>query len=181
MLASLGAHVVDADAISRASTAPGGQAIPAIKQAFGPAFITPNGALDRDQMRTLVFSDPGAKQRLERIVHPIVHAEIERQCQLLNRGCAVLDIPLLNPASVAHYRLDTVWVVDCATETQIQRVMLRNGWSRQQVEAVLAAQTPREQRLAMADTVIDNDRTSLQQLETHVQAAYRALCDRFGL
>lgn len=181
MLERLGAYVIDADAISRASTAANGIAIPAIRQAFGPEFIAPDGALDRDRMRALVFSEPGAKQGLEQIVHPLVHAEIERQSSLLDGGCAVLDIPLLTPASATHYRLDTIWVVDCTPETQIQRVMQRNGWPRQQVEAVLAAQLPREQRLAMANTVIDNDQATLLQLESQVRAQYEVLKTRFGL
>lgn len=181
LLQRLGAHVIDADAISRASTAPGGAAIAHIAQAFGPDFITPDGALDRDRMRALVFSDPTAKLRLEAIVHPIVQADIERQCGALDGGCAVLDIPLLTKASASHYRLDTVWVVDCAPPTQIRRVMQRNGWPRAQVEAVLAAQAPREQRLALADTVIDNDQVTLTQLESNVRTAYQALRTRFGL
>ncbi|HEX5805979.1 MAG TPA: dephospho-CoA kinase [Macromonas sp.] len=181
MLARLGACVIDADAISRASTAPGGQAIAAIAQTFGHDFIDASGALDRDRMRSLVFSDPRAKERLEAIVHPIVQGEIEQRCRALPGGCAVLDIPLLTPASVQQYRLDTVWVVDCQPDTQIQRVMLRNGWSRAQVTAVLAAQMARDERLALADTVIDNDTTTLEQLETQVRTAYQALCTRFGL
>lgn len=181
MLSYLGAAVIDADAISRASTAPGGQAIEAIAQTFGRDFINSEGALDRDKMRALVFSDPQAKERLEAIIHPIVQAEIEQRCHALPGGCAVLDIPLLTPAAAKHYQLDAVWVVDCLPETQIQRVMQRNGWSREQVTAVLAAQMPRDKRLLLADTVIDNDTATLQQLETQVRAAYSALSTRFGL
>ena len=78
-------------------------------------------------------------------------------------------------------RLDTIWVVDCLPETQIRRVMQRNGWPREQVQAVLAAQATREQRLAIANTVIDNDNATLEQLETRVSEAFEDLRHRFGL
>lgn len=181
MLSQLGANVIDADAISRASTAPGGSAIGPIAQTFGRDFIDSSGALDRDKMRQRVFSDPAAKERLEAIVHPIVQSAIEDRCAAMAGGCAVLDIPLLTPTSVGRYRLDAVWVVDCEPETQIARVVQRNGWPREQVLAVIAAQLPRHERLALADTVIDNDRITLEQLETRVRDAYEALRGRFGL
>lgn len=181
LLADLGATVIDADAISRASTAAGGSAIEALRAAFGPDAITAQGALDRDHMRALVFADPQARARLEAIVHPLVRAEIDRQCAALDGGCAVLDLPLLAESTAWRQRVDTVWVVDCQPETQVQRVMQRNGWPRAQVEAVLAAQASRAQRLAIADTVIDNDQTRLAELATAVRAAYRDLCQRFGL
>lgn len=181
VLQRLGATLIDADAISRASTAVGGSAIAAIRHEFGAEFITPEGAMDRDRMRTLVFADPAAKQRLEHIIHPLVRAEIDRQCAAQPHGCAVLDLPLLVESSAWRERVDTIWVVDCQPETQIQRVMQRNGWPRDQVEAVLAAQASREQRLAVADTVIDNDHCTLEQLETQVRAAYARMQQTFGL
>ena len=181
MLQRLGAALVDADAISRASTAPGGAAIEPIRAAFGPEFIATDGALDRDRMRAEVFANPDAKRRLEAIVHPIVREQIEVQCEHATADCVVLDIPLLVESPSWRERVDTVWVVDCQPETQIQRVMQRNGWPREQVEAVLAAQASRTQRLAVADTVIDNDRASLEQLDTRVRAAYAETRCRFGM
>lgn len=181
LLQALGATVVDADAISRASTAADGAAIAPIRAAFGPEAIGPDGALDRDRMRALVFADPAAKQRLEAIVHPLVRAEIDRQAAAAPGDCVVLDLPLLVESAQWRERVDTVWVVDCLPETQVQRVMQRNGWSREQVLAVLAAQASRAQRLALADTVIDNDRATLAQLDTLVRSAYAAMRQRFGL
>jgi dephospho-CoA kinase len=175
MLAKLGATVIDADAISRASTAPGGSAIDPIRLAFGSEFIGADGAMDRDRMRALVFADAGAKARLEGIVHPIVRSEIDRRCAAVDGGVAVLDLPLLVESSAWRERVDTIWVVDCTPETQIRRVMQRNGWPRAQVEAVLAAQATREQRLAIADCRIDNDQASLEQLQAQVQACFEAL------
>ena len=182
MLTRLGATLIDADAISRASTAAGGRAIAALRTAFGPEFVAADGAMDRDRMRALVFSDPDAKARLEAIIHPLVRAEIDRRIAGLAPGSvAVLDLPLLAESPAWRERCDLVWVVDCRPETQIRRVMARNGWSRQQVEAVLAAQASREQRLALADEVIDNDGASLAALEAQVRRQWRKLSDRFGL
>jgi len=181
MLQALGAKLIDADAISRNSTAANGSAIPLVRQTFGDDYVTPAGALDRDRMRALVFAEPEARSKLEAIVHPLVRAEIDRQCAALDGGCAVLDLPLLAESEAWRKRVDTIWVVDCTPETQIRRVMQRNGWPREQVQAVLAAQATREQRLAIANTVIDNDNATLEQLETRVSEAFEDLRHRFGL
>ncbi|MCX7662425.1 MAG: dephospho-CoA kinase [Tepidimonas fonticaldi] len=174
MLAALGATVVDADAISRASTAPGGAAIEPIRRAFGDAFITPAGALDRDRMRARVFSDTDAKARLEAIVHPLVRAEIDRRIAACTADAIVLDLPLLVESAAWRQRCDRVWVVDCTPQTQIRRVMARNGWPREQVLAVLAQQASRAQRLAAADVVIDNDDVDLDTLRERVRRAWEA-------
>lgn len=172
MLAELGAPVVDADALSRASTAPGGAAIEPIRRAFGADFITPAGALDRDRMRALVFADPQAKARLEAIIHPLVRTEIDRRIAACAADAIVLDLPLLVESDAWRTRCDRVWVVDCAPETQIRRVMARNGWPREQVLAVLAQQASRSQRLAAADVVIDNDGIDLDTLRARVRQAW---------
>ena len=181
MLQQLGCQIVDADAISRASTAPGGAAIPAIAQAFGASLITPEGALNRDAMRQLVFSNPDAKKQLESIIHPIVRQQIEAACNTPASPCVVLDIPLLAESRSWQDRVDTIWVVDCTPETQIQRVMQRNGWTREQVEQVMANQASREQRLSLAHTVLHNDHATLEELDGQVRAAYRNLRAQFGL
>lgn len=180
-LVALGATLVDADAISRACTASGGAAIEPIRAAFGDDMIGADGALDRDRMRQRVFSDPAARSTLEGIVHPLVRTEIERQCARASGDCVVLDIPLLVESPTWRQQVHAVWVVDCPPDTQIDRVMRRNGWPREQVMAVMAAQASREQRLAVADTVIDNGQTSLEQLETQVRDAYARTRQRFGL
>ena len=175
MLAALGATVVDADAISRASTAPGGAAIEPIRQAFGDAFITPAGALDRDRMRARVFSDADAKARLEAIVHPLVRAEIDRRIAACTADAIVLDLPLLVESTAWRQRCDRVWVVDCTPQTQIRRVMARNGLSRAEVARIMATQASREARLAAADDVIDNH-GSLENLATQVNALHAQYC-----
>ena len=173
MLRERGAAIIDADAISRASTAPGGAAMAAIAAQFGPEFITPEGALNRERMRERVFQDPQARQQLEAIIHPLVAQETARQTQAaIDAGhrCLVFDVPLL--AESAHWRgrVDRVLVVDCSAQTQISRVMARSGLKAEDVERIIAAQTSREKRLAIADWVILNDGLSLDELRGRVHA-----------
>jgi dephospho-CoA kinase len=167
MLAECGAVIVDADTISRQTTAAGGAAIVAIEQIFGVSFITPAGALDRDAMRQLVFSDPAAKLRLEAIIHPLVTAETIRQvCDAESAGvrCLVFDVPLLVESGRWRHQVDQVLVVDCTEERQISRVMVRNGWTREAVLKVMAGQASRAQRLAAADICIYNESHALAEL-----------------
>lgn len=180
LLASYGAAVIDADAISRQTTASGGAAIETIRQIFGAAFITPAGALDRERMRAHVFQDPSARQQLEQIIHPLVGQETERQAQAaLTAGCRciVFDIPLLVESGHWRARLDQVLVVDCRTETQIARTMQRSDLSRDAVVAIITSQARRAQRLSAADLVLYNDGLTLEQLAQEV----RQLARRFGL
>ena len=181
VLGRLGAVLIDADAVSRASTAAGGAAIAAIRAGFGASFIDAAGALDRDRMRTLVFEDPSARARLEAIVHPLVGAAIAArtaEARAAHVRCAVFDVPLLVESGGRWAaQVDTVWVCDCREDTQIERVMQRNGLSRTAVEAIVASQARRSQRLAAADVVLYNDGLSLDQLEQATRQAARS----FGL
>ena len=174
MLQARGAAVIDADAIARQVTAAHGAAMPAIAHTFGPDFVTADGALDRERMRAYVFSQPQAKQALEAIIHPLVAQETQRQAQeALAKGhnTLVFDVPLL-VESGARWRtqVDRVLVVDCSEATQIQRVMARNGLSREIVQSIIAAQASRTQKLAAADWVIDNDGISLEALRIEVES-----------
>lgn len=177
VLQACGAAILDADHIARMSTQVGGAAIPDIRLHFGEAFVAADGSMDRDRMRSHVFSHPHAKQLLESIIHPLVHGEMDRLVQASTADCVVFDVPLLVESDHWRPRLDTVLVVDCTHETQIARVMARNGWPRQQVESVIAQQSPRERRLAGADGVIWNDGIDLTALQALVQGMAR----RFGL
>ena len=180
LLADAGAAVMDADAISRAITGAGGAALPAICEAFGAHMLNATGALDRSAMRALVSADPGARQRLEALVHPLVMQESLRQAwaaQQQGQRLLVFDIPLL-VESGARWRaqLDAVLVVDCEPEEQIARVAARSGWPRAHIEGIMAAQAARGERLAAADFVIFNGSgVSLSALRAQVQAFYRRL------
>ncbi|MBE7939828.1 MULTISPECIES: dephospho-CoA kinase [Ramlibacter] len=180
MLAGHGAACADADAISRATTAAGGPAIAAIRDSFGPDFITPEGALDRTRMRELAMADSTARARLEAIVHPLVALGIAREVEAAERAgrrCMVFDIPLLVESGRWRAQLDRILVVDCAPQTQVSRVMARSGLAEDAVRAILAAQASRAQRLAAADLVVCNEGLSMAQLAQEVATAAR----RFGL
>jgi dephospho-CoA kinase len=180
MLAQLGATVLDADAISRSVTAPGGLAIAPIAQAFGPDFVTADGALDRDRMRALVFAEPAARARLEHIIHPLVGKATEQLAHLAvanGTRCLVFDVPLLVESGRWRKSVDQVLVVDCLEETQITRVMARSALTRTEVTAIMAQQASRPRRLKAADVVIFNDGLPLVVLAPVVAG----LAPRFGL
>lgn len=180
MLQALGATAIDADAISRATTAAGGAAIPEVARRFGPSFIAPDGALDRSRMREHAYAHPQARRELEAIIHPLVGEEIARQVQAaLAAGarCIVFDIPLLVESGRWRQQLDRVLVVDCEPETQVARVTARSGLSPEEVRAIIAAQAPRGLRLAAADLVVCNEGLTLEALRHEVEQAWRS----FGL
>lgn len=175
-----GAAVVDADAISRQLSAPGGAAMASIATAFGADYITAAGALDRDKMRALAYSDITARKRLESIIHPLVALETQRQVDAAIQAkcaCMVFDVPLLAESPQWRQRVDHILVVDCTPEVQITRVMARNQLARDEVEKVMASQASRAVRLGVADSVIFNVNLSLDQLGDEV----RQIAARFGL
>jgi dephospho-CoA kinase len=153
---ALGIEVIDADALAHRLTAPGGGAIEAIRAAFGPDAIDARGALDRDRMRALVFTDPPARRRLEAILHPMIRVETERLAAAATSPYVILMIPLLVESGAPRGRCDRVLVIDCPEEEQIRRVMARSHLERAAVEAIMASQANRTARLAAADDVIDN-------------------------
>lgn len=175
LLVEAGAALIDTDAISRALTAPGGAAMPALTEAFGPGLIAADGGLDRAAMRAAVFADPAALLRLEAILHPMIGTETERQAEAAaaDHALLVFDVPLLVESGRWRARVDRVLVVDCETETQIQRVMARSGWTREGVEAVLRKQASRAQRRAAADVLIHNEGLDLEGLRRQVLALLR--------
>ncbi len=180
LLAQRGAALIDADAIARSVTAPGGAAIAAIRSAFGDAFITDAGALDRQRMRALVYAEPAARQRLEAIIHPLVGQKAWQQAAQADacaHPCLVFDVPLLVESGHWRAKVDHVLVVDCTTSTQISRVMTRSALTRDAAAAIIAAQAPRLQRLHGADSVLCNDGISLADLRAQVDT----LAPRFGL
>lgn len=181
ILARAGAAVMDADAISRSLTQAGGRAIPAILAEFGETLIGPDGAMDREAMRALVFSNPSSKRQLEAIVHPLVGQVLQEQSNAAvaaGHACLVYDVPLLVESGDRWRRqVDWVCVVDCEVETQIHRVMARNQLGRADVERIISQQASRQQRLACADAVIFNEGIDLAHLERLVHE----MMTRFGL
>ena len=174
-LATLGALVVDTDALAHALTAPGGAAIAAIAQAFGADMIAADGAMDRAKMRALVFADPTQRQRLEAILHPMIASATRAQASRADAGQPVVfDVPLLTESGTWRARVERVLVVDASRATQVARVVQRSGWTADAVERTIAQQATRAQRRAIADAVIVNDGLSLVQLEAQVDAVWAA-------
>lgn len=171
MLQEQGLPLIDADAISRQLTQPGGAAIAPLREVFGPACIDSTGGLDREQMRQLVFSDKAAKQTLQQLLHPLILLQIEKDELLwMEKGnsLVVFDIPLLVESAHWRGRLDRVLVVDCEEETQVERVMKRSHLSADAVRQIMANQATRSQRLAAADMVIYNNGISMAQLRAQI-------------
>ena len=169
--ARLGATVVDTDAIARELTAPGGAALPHIKSLFGDAFITAQGAMDRDAMRSRVFADPAAKRALEGLLHPMIRTETERRSASASGPYVVQVVPLLVESPDYRQRVARVLVVDAPEEAQVKRVMARSGLAESEVRGIMAQQVSRVARLAAADDVIDNSR-SLERLREQVAALH---------
>lgn len=178
-LREAGAAIVDTDAISRTLTLPGGAAMPAIATQFGAEFVAADGALDRDRMRALAFTDADAKRRLEAILHPLITAQALTAADAADAAGApmvVFDVPLLVESGRWRARVARVLVVDCSVQTQQARVAQRPGWTPERIDGALAAQTTREARRAAADAVILNDGLTLAALRNHV----RSLAARWG-
>jgi dephospho-CoA kinase len=157
LFARHGVAIVDTDVIAHSITAPRGAAMPHIASEFGEAFVAPDGSLDRAKMRALVFADDLAKARLEAITHPLIRAETERQMAAAGGPYVIAVVPLLVESATWKSRVDRVLVIDCSVDTQIARVMRRNGFTREQVSAIVARQASREARLAAADDVLVNE------------------------
>ena len=177
LLAKLGAGIVDTDLIAHQITAPNGAAISLIEKQFGSDFITTDGAINRDKMRSLVFTSPEARKSLETITHPLIRQETTRQAMQLKKAGApylVFVVPLLIESGSWKNLIDWLVVVDCPKETQIKRVMQRSNLPKEEVERILAAQASREERLKHADVVIENQ-GSLQELEVEVQNLHQKI------
>ncbi|RLJ67902.1 dephospho-CoA kinase [Sulfurisoma sediminicola] len=176
--AALGAAIVDTDAIAHELTGSRGSAMPAIREAFGKAVLTADGALDRAAMRALAFTVPAARERLEAILHPLIRGESERLiADHANAPYIVLVVPLLVESGAYRDRIDRVAVVDCDDEVRIQRVIARSGLTRAEIKRILAAQAGRDRRLAAADDVIENvgTQTDLREQVALLDGQYRAL------
>ena len=167
-LGKLGAGIIDTDVIAHQITAANGFAIEPIRKHFGSDYIDANGALDRAKMRTLVFAKPEEKKALEAITHPLIRQETIKQALQLAKGGVpylVFVVPLLLESGTWLGLIDQLVVVDCPVETQIHRVMQRNNLPRSEVEKILKTQASREERLAHADFVIENQGTLSQLAE----------------
>ncbi|HDX9115070.1 dephospho-CoA kinase [Klebsiella michiganensis] len=151
----LGVNVIDADIIARQVVEPGTPGLNAIAQRFGPQILNKDGTLNRRALREHIFAHAEDKNWLNALLHPQIQQETRRQMQLATSSYILWVVPLLVENRLSA-KADRVLVVDVPKETQIARTMLRDRVSRQHAEHILAAQATREQRLAIADDVIEN-------------------------
>ncbi len=167
----LGMTVIDTDVIAHSLTQSEGRGIPAIRECFGDHFITSTGMLDRNKMRELVFNDDKARSILERILHPLILAEVNLLLKQTDSPYVILVVPLLFETEDYQQIVDRILVVDCDEQQQLARVMARSHLSEQQVRAIIATQTPRINRLQHADDIIVNnqdiDYLRMQVLHLH--------------
>ena len=178
-LKSMGAHIIDADAISRALTAPGGAALPAIRAQFGEDVFHKDGTLNRAALANEIFGNVENRRRLEGILHPAVQSETLRQMDEARADGAeviVLDVPLLFETGMDAL-CDGVWVISVDRETQIGRVMQRDGKTREQAEERIAAQMPLSEKERHADRVIRTDRP-MEDTRREVTQLYKELLKR---
>jgi dephospho-CoA kinase len=176
--ASLGITVVDADLASRVIMEPGRPALAAVAERFGTDMLLDDGNLDRGRMRELVFRDPSQRQWLEQLTHPLIAEEIFAQLQAATSAFVILSSPLLLETAQKDL-CDCVVVVDVPESVQLERTMTRDENDEAQVRRIIAAQMPRQQRLALADHVLDNS-GSLQELQSAVDALHGDLLTRFA-
>lgn len=170
--AALGASVIDADQVARELVARGSPALEEIVAVFGHAVLAADGTLDRAALRERIFAAAEARTRLNAILHPRIRAELHaRACALAPDRYALLAIPLLAENHAQYAWADRVLVVDVPRELQLARLLARDRIAPHLAHAMLDAQASREQRLAIADDIIDNS-TSLAALDRTVQALH---------
>ena len=174
LFSECGATVIDTDVISRELVEPGQPALQEIANAFGADILNDEGRLDRDQLRQHVFSDPEKRHRLEAILHPRIRVRALELADEADAPYCLLVIPLLFESG-DNYPLDRVLVVDTPVQQQIERVTKRDGLPPGQIQSILSSQSSREQRNAIADDIIVNDRgmNELREAVGHLDLQYR--------
>ncbi|MGI9236906.1 MAG: dephospho-CoA kinase [Woeseiaceae bacterium] len=175
MFADLGIAIIDTDVIAREVVEPGRPALEEIRSRFGDAVIDDEGALDRRALRKVVFSDDGAREDLEAILHPRIGAETRHQADAAPGPYQIIVVPLLVGSPLRQFA-DRVLVVDCSENLQIDRLLARDAETVSQARRILAVQSSREERLSIADFIIENDR-SLQHTREQVRDLDEAFRD----
>lgn len=167
IFAELGAAIIDTDVIARAVVEPGQPALRKILQTFGSNVIQPSGELDRAALRQLIFSDEQKRLELESILHPLIQQETVRQTETVAGDYQIIVVPLLVESPLRDL-MDRILVVDCDESTQITRLLMRDAETEDQAKRILAAQSSRDDRLQIADDVVNNDadlESTRQQVE----------------
>jgi dephospho-CoA kinase len=180
LFGALGVHWVDADDVAREVVEPGTPALKKIAEHFGQEILLPGGGLDRAALRRIVFDAPEERTWLEGLLHPVIREELMRQLRPVNYSLpyVLLVSPLLLETD-QHELVEKVVVVDVPVDVQIQRTMARDTNDREQVERIIAAQMPREQRLRKADDVVDNN-LAMMDVERQVEQLHQTFLATFG-
>jgi len=180
LFGDLGVHWVDADDVAREVVEPGTPALARIAEHFGGGILTAEGALDRGQLRSIVFQEPEERVWLESLLHPIIREELIRRLHPddYQLPYVLLVSPLLLETD-QHELVDRVVVIEVPRDVQIERTMARDTNSRDQVERIIAAQMPREQRAERADVIIDNNRP-VDEVERQVRELHEQFMVDFG-
>lgn len=177
LLVECGAVLIDADRIAREVVAPGTPGLAAVVDAFGQAVLAADGSLDRPRLGAVVFADPERLAVLNKIVHPLVGARSRRLEEAADEDAVVVhDVPLLTENGLAPL-YDVVIVVDASPETQLDRLVRLRGMTEDDARARMAAQATRDERLKIADIVIDND-VPLERLRQRVREVWTELARR---
>lgn len=175
MFKELGASVIDADAISHELTAPGGEALPGIREAFGRLVFFPDGTLNREVLAALVFSNEAERETLNKVTHPLILKRLREDietCRKMGALIVVLDVPLLFEVGAQELADITV----CTTsplEVQIERMRTRSGLGREQAMKRIESQMPLSEKEALSDVVLDTNKPT-DELQQDVLKLYNA-------
>jgi dephospho-CoA kinase len=156
LFATFGVEVIDADVIARDVVEPGTPALQEIVAKFGELVLDQSGFLDRAKLRSIVFADVETKNWLNQLLHPAIRQQMLLQTQQAKSDYCLLSVPLLVENKL-YEQVDRVVIVDVDEHVQIQRTLLRDKTNEQQIRAIMSAQATRQQRLAVADDIIDNN------------------------
>ncbi|MGZ4954931.1 MAG: dephospho-CoA kinase [Methylobacter sp.] len=164
IFADLNIPVLDADEIAHRLVEKGQPALAQIQQEFGKAILNPDGSLNRQHLREIVFSDLKQKQKLESILHPLVYKTIQAELEQLASPYCIISIPLLFETNMTHL-VDRILVIDCPVETQIERVKTRDNLTVERIQSIIDNQVSRAYRKANAEDLIDNSTTDYRLAE----------------
>lgn len=177
LFANHGIPTIDADLIAHQVVAVGQPALQRIADTFGKLSLNHDGSLNRVYIRELVFTQPEQKQKLEAIIHPLVFETIKTQVSKLNTAYCLISIPLLFETQTAS-EVDRVLVIDCPVETQVSRIMARDGLTKERILSIIATQVSHEFRVQHANDIIlnDQDAPALAQQVEKLHNFYLSLC-----
>ncbi|MDP6437261.1 MAG: dephospho-CoA kinase [Gammaproteobacteria bacterium] len=163
--------VIDTDLLAREVVEPGEPGLAAVVEEFGEEVLNADGSLDRARLRTIIFADPDAKERLEAILHPLIRKATFAHAQSSGGPYQVFAVPLIAETGFDEL-VDRVLVIDCPVELQLERLMVRDGETETSARNILSAQASREERLAIADDVITNT-GSITELQAEVESLHQ--------